>query len=336
MTRKLAIALATLAVLTAACASISDAPEVAVEEPATTTQAPLPPTDECENDAAEPGDGRAAVASYPPSLDGGPAVDEIRERGVLRAGVSTDTLLFGFVDPLTQRTEGFDIEMVRLVARALFPDTPADRIDERIELVGIPYAQRIPLLLADRIDIVAHTMTINCSRWQLIAFSGEYFTSAQQPLVRAEDEDDIEISAGDLAGLGERRVCVAAGGTSEDNLEQQKEDFGHQYEVVPLPDITDCLVLFQRGEVDVLISDDTVMAGFAVQDPQAVVLDAQLTTEPYGLGMQADAVDFVQFVNAVLEDAKADGSWESLFVEQIEGQLGNRPPPEGVYTRPVP
>jgi polar amino acid transport system substrate-binding protein len=335
MTRSLACALVAVAALTA-CASISDAPEVAVEVPETTTAATLPPTEACDNDAVEPGDGRAAVGSYAPSLDGGPSVDEIRERGVLRAGVSTDTLLFGSVDPFENEYVGFDIEMVRLVARALFPETPDAEIDSRIEFVGIPYAQRIPLLLADRIDIVAHTMTINCGRWQLIAFSGEYFTSAQQPLVREADADDIDISRTDLSGLEDRRVCVAAGGTSEDNLTEQKERFGHAYEIVALPDITDCLVLFQRGEVDVLVSDDTVMAGFATQDPQATLLPVRLTAEPYGLGMQADAVDFVQFVNAVLEEAKTDGTWERLLAEQTRGLLEVEEIPPGDYSRPVP
>ena len=61
-------------------------------------------------------------------------------------------------------------------------------------------------------------------------------------------------------------------------------------------------MLFQRGEVDAITGDDTVLAGLADQDPFAEVVQAPaFTAEPYGLGVNQKHVDFVRFVNGVLE-----------------------------------
>ncbi|MEZ5236045.1 MAG: transporter substrate-binding domain-containing protein [Acidimicrobiales bacterium] len=41
-----------------------------------------------------------------------------------------------------------------------------------------PYAQRIPKVASGEVDLIAHMMTINCTRWQQVAFSGPFSTPA--------------------------------------------------------------------------------------------------------------------------------------------------------------
>ena len=73
----------------------------------TTTTAPAP---QCGN----------AVASYAPSgplpfpgaMPAGSTMAQIQQRGRLIAGVSADTLLFGFRNPFSGKLEGFDIDLV--------------------------------------------------------------------------------------------------------------------------------------------------------------------------------------------------------------------------------
>ena len=105
---------------------------------------------------------------------------QIQDRGRLRVGVSGDTLLFGARNPISGRIEGFDIDMLHAVAQAIFGDP------DRIEFTVITYAQRLPSLQNGSVDLVAHTMTINCRRWQQISFSAEYFHAGQKVLVRRD------------------------------------------------------------------------------------------------------------------------------------------------------
>ena len=94
--------------------------------------------------------------------------------------MSADTLLFGYRNPLTGNLEGFDIDLVRQVAQAIFGDP------NRVEYKVLTYAQRIPALQDGSVDIVADVMTINCERWQQIAFSSQYFDAGQKVLVRTD------------------------------------------------------------------------------------------------------------------------------------------------------
>jgi len=266
------------------------------------------------------------VASYQPTsalppegnMPSGSTMDRIRARGRLIAGISADTLLLGARNPVTGVIEGFDIEMLRLVSQAIFgrPD--------RIELRVITTAQRIPVLEAGTVDIVARNMTINCGRWQQIAFSAEYYRSGQKVLV------PLGSKAQSMTDLRDKRVCAPRGSTSLTNI----ADFPG-VRAVPADTHTGCLRLFQQGEVDAITGDDTVLAGLSAQDPYAKVTSAKaFTAEPYGLGMSLKQPDLVRFVNAVLAKAKADGSWTKAYNTWLADSLGAAPaPPPAVYGR---
>ena len=94
-------------------------------------------------------------------------------------------------------------------------------------------------------------------------------------------------------------------------------------------------MLFQQGQVDAITGDDTVLAGLAAQDPYAVVPDQKaFTEEPYGLGMNADDVDLVRFVNARLAQMRGNGEWEAIYDRWLAEPLGPAPaPPKAVYGR---
>lgn len=285
--------------------------------PATATPSPSPPSaaPACDN----------ALASYAPQgalpgpgeLPAGSTMASIAQRGRLIVGVSADSLLLGARNPISGRIEGFDIDMARLVAQAIFGDP------DKVELRVITAAQRIGVLEDGSVDIVARNMTITCARWEQIAFSAEYYRSGQKVLV------PLGSSATSLDDLAGKRVCAPTGSTSLDKL----TDFP---DVVPVgaSTHTGCLVKFQQGEVDAITGDDTVLAGLAAQDPYAQVVGEAFTAEPYGLGISRSRVDLVRFVNGVLAEAEADGSWKQSYDRWLADALGAAPaPPVPVYGR---
>lgn len=276
----------------------------------TATSAPAPACDD-------------PVASYAPvplpqpgAMPAGTTMADIQARGVLRVGVSADTVLMGSRNPLTGQIEGFDIDVARAVAQAVFGD--ADRIQFRV----ITASQRIPVLADHEVDLVVRAFTITCARWEQIAFSSEYYHAGQKVLV---ERGSAATSLDDLAGS---RVCAPAGTTTLTRL----EDYPN-VTAVPADTHTACLALFQQGQVDAITGDDTVLAGLAVQDPYARVVGEAISDEPYGVGVAADQVDLVRFVNAVLESTKADGRWASSYQTWL-AVLGAAPaPPVGDFGR---
>jgi polar amino acid transport system substrate-binding protein len=230
------------------------------------------------------------------------------------AGVSADTLLFGYFNPLNGRLEGFDIDLIREVSQAIFGDP------DRVEYKVLTYAQRIPTLLDASVDIVADVMTVNCDRWQQISFSSQYFDAGQKILVR----NDSPVT--DISQLGGKRMCAARGSTNIDNLANYPEVV-----VVPVDDISDCMVLFQQGSVDSVTGDDTVLAGFVAQDPYAKIVGPALTSEPYGLGVAKTHPEFVRFVNGVLAELRDDGTWKQMYSRWLQPTGAVPEPPPAVY-----
>ena len=309
-----------LLALLPACGVLSDDPTPLPAAPASTaapSSAPGAAPAACDN----------RLQSYAPDgslpdpgdLPAGSTMAKIRERGRLVAGVSADTYLLGSRNPLNGRIEGFDIDLVKAVAEAIFGD------EDRYQLRVITAADRIPLLEAGEVDLVARNMTITCDRWTSIAFSTEYYRSGQKFLVRRGS------GITSLAQLAGRRVCAPRSTSSLTNLRERAPEAV----AVESDSHTGCLVLFQSGEVDAITGDDTVLAGLAAQDPYAVVPQQRaFTAEPYGLGMNADDVDLVRFVNARLAQMRADGEWKALYDRWLAEPLGPAPsPPKAVYGR---
>lgn len=253
--------------------------------------------------------------SYAPATDIAAAVSgdtflkSVVQRGRLIVGVSADTRLFGARNPKTNRIEGFDIDILRAVAKAVLGD------ENKIEFRVITAAQRIPLLQTGAIDIVARTMSITCERWQQVAFSVEYLHGGQQVLVPLDEEGKPSVTKMTDLPSGSK-VCAPKGSTSIDRVKAP---------LVPVAVAvhTDCLALLQEGKVDAITGDAAILAGFAAQDPYTQVVGDPFSVEPYGLAMNKENVVFVQVVNAVLEQLRSSGQLLKLWTQNgLQAALG--------------
>jgi polar amino acid transport system substrate-binding protein len=304
------------------------------------TQIPAKPSAPATSAAPPPeakgcADGKDPLASYAPDAatpaPGGamPAdswMAEIKKRKRLIAGVSADSLNLGSRNPLSGQIEGFDIDMINAVADAIF-GKPAPGQPHQVELRVISSPGRIPALLDPKnpVDIVARNMTINCDRWNQIAFSAEYYRSGQKTLV---ERDSPAKSVDDLSG---QTICAPARSTSLDNLKRKNP----KVKPITADSDTGCLVLFQQGKAQGISGDDTVLAGDAAQDPYArVIPNERFSEEPYGLGISLNHPEFVRFVNVVLQQMKDTGAWKISYDNWLSDALGEAPvPPKPIYGR---
>lgn len=250
----------------------------------------------------------------PGSMPSGSTMARIAARGRLIAGVDQNSYRFGFRDPATGELTGFDVDVAREVARAIFGDP------NKIQFRATNSAARIPSLQNGTVDIVVQTMTINCARWKQVSFSTEYFTAGQRILVnKASGIKGIE-------DLGGKKVCAAAGSTSIANLAASAA----KPSPVSVPDWTDCLVMLQQNQVSAVSTDDSILAGLAAQDPNTAVVGRRFSDEPYGIGVKQSSTDLVRFINGVLERMRADGTWNKLYAKWLTA-LGPASPPPAKY-----
>ncbi|GLW28497.1 glutamate ABC transporter substrate-binding protein [Actinoplanes regularis] len=251
----------------------------------------------------------------PGRMPAGSTMATIAARGRLIVGVDQNAYLFGFRDPATGDLVGFEIDMARAVAKAIFGDPG------KIQFQAITTADRIPVIQQGSVDMVVRTMTMTCERWQQVSFSTEYLASHQRLLVRRGS------GIREFSDLGGRKVCATRGSTSIRTIAAQPSK--------PIPVATDstldCLVMLQQGQVDAVSTIDVLLAGLAAQDPSTEVTGARSSDEPAGIGISKDSPDLVRFVNGVLEKVRSDGTWTRSYQRWLSA-LGPAPqPPAPVY-----
>lgn len=308
-----------LAVLATGCGSVPPPPPAVSVGPVTVrpqeahdvTAAPPATAQQCDREASLSPRPLPPPGEMPP----GSTMAAIAERGRLVVGVDQNTYRFGFRDPTTGRIEGFDIDVAREVARAVFGDP--DRVDLRV----VDARDRETALISGQVDVVVRTYSITCERKRSVDFSTVYFVANQRILAPRGTRID---TAEDLSG---RRVCAVTGTTSLSNL----------FAMNPRPVVlavtawTDCLVMLQQNQVDAISTDDAVLAGLAEQDPTVEIVGPSLAVEPYGVGVGKHHEDLVRFVNGVLERMRLDGTWDRLYDRWLS-RLGPSPgPPVATY-----
>ncbi len=255
-----------------------------------------------------------APGDFPP----GSKMAEIRARGKLVVGVDQNTYRFGYRDAESGELQGFDIDMAKEIAEAIFgrPDAIQFRV--------LTSAQRVPAVVDREVDLVVQTMTINCERREKVEFSSVYYQAGQRVLVKKKSGFE------DIQSLGGRKVCAAKGSTSIANIVNapvEPKPIG-----IGVASWTDCLVMLQQNQVDAVSTDDTILAGLAAQDPFTKVVGKAFTEEPYGMAMSKDAPEFTRFVNAVLERLRTSGEWKRIHDRWLAELLGSAPaPPPAEY-----
>jgi len=280
-------------------------PEGAAE---VTTPPEEPPAETCDPTASLRPQGALPA---PEALPAGSTMAAIRARGTLIVGINQNTYNFGYRDPFTGQIAGFEVEMAKRLTLAIFGTADA------LQLRVLTSAQRIPALENKEVDLVISTMTINCERREQIEFSSVYYEAIQQVLVKKGS------GYTGLDSLGGEKVCAADGSTSLDRIAAAPS----RPIAVQVPNWTDCLVMLQQNQVEAVSTDDTILAGFTAQDPFTEIVGEALGAEPYGIGVNKEQTDLVRFVNAVLEQMRADGSWGQLYGTWVADLLDRQVPP---------
>jgi polar amino acid transport system substrate-binding protein len=284
--------------------------------------------------AAKPCGPEATAAAWngslpaPGALPDNGRIGQIVKAGHLTVGIDVNTELFGYDPNHTGVPQGFDIDMARLVGKAIFPDfaTNPNRIEYRVVTLSGAQNGEIPQLAGGKVDLVVRTTTITCARLQNVNFSNPYYVAQQRLLMPlGADGQPQKYSLADLKGKG-LTVCATANSTAYQTIVQALGAKWADGE----PNALDCLVKLERHEVDGISTDDAILRGMAAQDPRvAITTAAPINSQPYGIltakGSDGGTTDLTQLVNTVLAKAIADGDWADLYTNDLHSQPGAAP-----------
>lgn len=242
----------------------------------------------------------------------------LQAKGKIRVGTQEDNPPFSVKNPATSKWEGFDVDIARELAKAIWGT--ADDPDTHIEWVAVTSATRIPTVTDSKADVVIKTFTINEERKKQIDFSDIYFFTGQRILVKKTNTDIKEVA--DLAG---KTVCSQKGSTSEKNISTATQE---KAKLLLLGSYPECLIALQQGQADAVSTDETILFGLVGRDPNTKIVGKYFSEEPYGIGVKqnkdGDRQGFVPFLNTWLAAIIKDGTWGKLYEKHISPVSGDK------------
>lgn len=242
---------------------------------------------------------------------------DVKKKGVLVAGVKDSLPPFGSVDPQTKEFVGYDIDFVKYIAK---------KLGVKVEFKPVTSANRMPMLMESRVDILAATMTKNPERAQQIDFSYTYFLTGQKFLTRNGTVKTLK----DLEG---KKIGTAKGSTSEQNVKKSIPSAT----VLSFDDYPQGVLAVQQGKVIAVTTDESILAGQLgklEKNPATKgkfeIPDLAISEEPYGLGMRKGDANFVKFVNDTLLEMEKNGEAAKIF-EKWFGPNSDSPIKRGTF-----
>ena len=248
-------------------------------------------------------------------MPSGSTMAKILKRGRLIVGVDQNTFLFGYRDPATGNIVGFDIDIAREVARAIFGDP------DKVQLVAITAAQRIPDVQNGTVDMVADTMTVNCDRLKQVNFSSIYYDAGQRVLVPV----DID---GHRHRRPRRQEGLRGGRQHVDREHRRRRRPSRFRSRSPTGPTAWCCCSRTRSTRSPPTTPSSTACRPRTRRPSWSA--PAFTDEPYGMAIAKRNPDLVRFVNAVLAKIHSNGRWAEIYRKWL-GPGGVPSPPRVTY-----
>lgn len=216
----------------------------------------------------------AVVASFAAVNAFAGTLDDVKTKGHLDCGVSTGVVGFAAPDDKGEWA-GFDIDMCRAVAVAIFGDKT------KVKFTPTTGKSRFPTLASGEVDMLARNTTWTFSRDVQLGFefAGVNYYDGQGFLIR---KDAGVKSAKELDNAS---VCIQTGTTTELNLADYFKTNGMKFEPIAIETNAEARPAYEQGRCDVYTTDASGLASTRAQmaDPKAhIILPEIISKEPLG------------------------------------------------------
>jgi len=196
----------------------------------------------------------------------------VRERGVLKCGVSGVLPGFSFVDE-EGNYSGMDVDICRAIAAALFDDPDA------VEYRNLNAKERFTAVQSGEVDVLSRNTTWTTSRDTSVGmeFAPVVFYDGQGIMVK---EDSGIATVADFAG---KSICVQSGTTTEQNLADQMAARDISYTPIVFEDANVAFASYEEGRCEGITSDKSQLVSrrTALPEPNThLILDETLSKEP--------------------------------------------------------
>lgn len=230
------------------------------------------------------------------------------EKTTFTVGFDQNFPPYGYVGEDGEFT-GFDLDLAAVVA---------EKLGLELVLTPIDWNAKDMELSSGAIDCIWNGFTIN-GREDLYTWSEPYTDNSQVFVVRAEE------GIAEFADLAGKIVAVQADSSAEHALAE--EDFADLVasfaDYISVPDYNQAFMDLEAGAIDAIAMDIGV-ARFQIEgkEDQFVILDEAIVSELYGIGFLLGNTELRDKVQAALDEAIAEGTFEEISMEYFGYNVG--------------
>jgi glutamate transport system substrate-binding protein len=237
-------------------------------------------------------------------------IDKAKNDKKLTIGVKFDQPGLGQKQP-DGTVKGFDVDVAKYIAKQLGVD------EKNITWKEARSANRDSFVQNGTVDMVIATYSITPDRQKKVTFGGPYYVAHQDLMVRGNDN-----SIKSLADVKGKKICAVQGSVSWKNITGGTNKLNEKVAAttVPANGYDDCITKLKGGNVDVVSTDNTILAGFAAREGGSVkVLNVPFTDEKYGVGIKKGDTKSCEAINTAISKMYDDGSAKQ-FLQTEFGQ----------------
>jgi polar amino acid transport system substrate-binding protein len=263
----------------------------------------------------------AAATAKLPKLPALPSDVSSRKRWEI--GVKCDFSPFGYIDA-TGDHAGYDVEVARRFATLAFGRP------NRISLVCVNTASRIPTLMSGRVDAIVSTLTWTPSRADQIDFSIPYYSATGRLLV---PNDSRITKLSDIAGKTVVTTRGALYATWMRNCFKSTK-------LLEVDGTADAVLAVKQGRADAFMFDDALLLGVATQDSTLKLTSDKFLNVPWGIGVRKGDTATLAWVNAAIQRMRARDEFAGILARNAPKRfapsfLDNVPRPGNSFAYPV-
>jgi polar amino acid transport system substrate-binding protein len=229
---------------------------------------------------------------------------DVKDKGVLVAGVRDDAPPFGFIDRDTGELAGIDVDLSREIA---------NRLGVRLKLRTVTAAGWIPELVNGNADLIAATVTSSPERERLVDFSTVYFTTTQRIIAKKGTVASLK----DLEG---KRIGTGQDSATERNVRKAVPSAACFY----FSDTRKAVEALRKGEIDALSASGANLYGCFSALPKEeyeIPGSIRLSESGYSLAVRKEDGGFLRFVNSVLAEMDNAGTAQKIFDKWFAGPV---------------
>jgi ABC-type amino acid transport substrate-binding protein len=243
-----------------------------------------------------------ALAAAPAQAD---TLDDVIDRGVLRCGVVLDFPPIGYRDE-NNEPAGFDVDYCADLAAAL---------DVEHEIMPLTWAERLPVIVTGRADVVFGATSDTLERARTVGFSIPYAIYYAQGVVGVDS--GIETFE-DIRG---KRVAAAVGTVPEQEWLKIAAEWGEEDLYQGYQSENEVFLAVAQGRADIGITTNTAVLPIT-QEYDTVIPGPRMpwTTDYTSVVAERTDVSWLNYLNLFVTHQVRSGRYQELWGEYVGGE----------------